>query len=31
MKRLAKRGSQNKQRRGNCSGSDRCNRLKPCS
>ena len=31
LKKLAKGGSQNKQRRGNCSGSDRHNILKPCS
>ena len=31
MKGLENRGSQNKQRRGNRFGSDRCNRLKPCS
>ena len=29
LKRLANRGSQNKQRRGNHPGSDRCNKLKP--
>ena len=29
--RALKTRSQNKQRRGNYSGSDRCNRLKPCS
>ena len=31
LKRLANRGRQNKQRRGNRFGSDRCNRLKSCS